>query len=79
MCESDKSARTYGEAAEWMQRESAYLRRIARLLDTAGTRVASAVHPLPTRSDSSQLMNGADHRPGWIVRIGKIITSPRCR
>lgn len=43
VCESDKSSRTYAEAAEWMQRESAYLRRIARLLDTAGNRVASVV------------------------------------
>lgn len=43
VCESNKSARTYAEAASWLQRESAYLRKVARLLETAGGRVASVV------------------------------------
>ena len=43
VCESEKSAKTYAQAAEWMQRESAYLRKLTRLLDTAGGRVASVV------------------------------------
>jgi hypothetical protein len=43
VCESEKSAKTYAQAASWLQRESAYLRRVARLLDTAGGRVASVV------------------------------------
>ncbi|HEX4243227.1 MAG TPA: hypothetical protein VHZ53_17585 [Steroidobacteraceae bacterium] len=43
VCESEKSAKTYAEAAEWMQRGSAYLRKMARLLDTAGDRVAAVV------------------------------------
>lgn len=34
VCASDHSARTYAEAATWLQRESAYLRKVARLLET---------------------------------------------
>jgi hypothetical protein len=43
VCESEKSAKTYAQAATWLQRESVYLRRVARLLETAGGRVASVV------------------------------------
>ena len=43
VCESDQSAKTYAAAASWLQRESAYLRKMARLLDTAAGRVASVV------------------------------------
>lgn len=43
VCDSDRSAQTYAEAASWLQRESAYLRKVARLLETAGGRVASVV------------------------------------
>jgi hypothetical protein len=43
VCESDKSAQTYAEAASWLQRESAYLRKVARLLETASGRVAVVV------------------------------------
>jgi hypothetical protein len=35
-CESERSARTYTGAADWLQREYAYLRKtFARLLETA--------------------------------------------
>jgi len=33
VCESDRSAKTYAEAVTWLQRESAHLRKVARLLD----------------------------------------------
>ncbi len=36
VCENERTAKTYADAADWLQRESAYLRKIARLLDTAG-------------------------------------------
>jgi hypothetical protein len=35
VCENDKTAKTYADAADWLQRESVYLRKIARLLETA--------------------------------------------
>ncbi|HKT73978.1 MAG TPA: hypothetical protein VJQ47_13885 [Steroidobacteraceae bacterium] len=40
VCESDATVKTYTEAAVWLQRESAYLRKVARLLDLAGGRLA---------------------------------------
>lgn len=43
ICESERSVRTYTDAADWLQRESAYLRKVARLLDTAGTRVVTVL------------------------------------
>jgi hypothetical protein len=43
VCENEQSARTYVQAANWLQRESAYLRKMARLLETAGGRLASVV------------------------------------
>jgi hypothetical protein len=43
VCESEQTAKTYAGAAEWLQRESAHLRNIARLLDTAGGRLAAVV------------------------------------
>jgi hypothetical protein len=43
VCESEQTAKTYAGAAEWLQRESAHLRKIARLLDTAGGRLAAVV------------------------------------
>jgi hypothetical protein len=39
VCENEKSTKDYAHAADWVLRESAYLRRIARLLDTAGSRL----------------------------------------
>jgi hypothetical protein len=43
VCESERSAKTYADAADWLQRESAYLRKIARLLDTAGGRLTTVL------------------------------------
>ena len=43
VCESERSAKTYADAADWLQRESAYLRKIARLLDTAGGRLTAVL------------------------------------
>jgi hypothetical protein len=43
VCESDQATKTYAGAADWLRRESAYLRRIARLLDTASERVATVL------------------------------------
>lgn len=36
VCESERSMRTCSHAADWLQRESTYLRKMARLLDQAG-------------------------------------------
>ncbi len=43
VCENAETAKTYAGAADWLQRESAHLRKIARLLDTAGGRLAAVV------------------------------------
>ncbi len=43
VCENERSAKTYADAADWLQRESAYLRKIARLLDTAGGRLVTVL------------------------------------
>jgi hypothetical protein len=43
VCENEQTAKTYAGAADWLQRESAHLRKIARLLDTAGGRLAAVV------------------------------------
>ncbi len=43
VCESDKTVQTYALAATWLQRESAQLRRMARLLDTAGDRLTAVL------------------------------------
>lgn len=43
MCESERSVKMYSAAADWLQRESAYLRKVARLLDTAGGRLTSVL------------------------------------
>jgi hypothetical protein len=43
VCENDKSAKTYASAAAWLQRESTYLRRMAKLLDTAGGRLTAVL------------------------------------
>jgi hypothetical protein len=49
VCENDKTVKTYASAADWLARESAYLRNIARLLDTAGGRLSVVL----TRYDGS--------------------------
>lgn len=43
VCESDRAAKTYADAADWLQRESAYLRKVSRLLDTAAGRVEAVL------------------------------------
>jgi hypothetical protein len=43
VCENDKTVRTYTSAADWLARESAYLRKMARLLDTAGGRLSAVL------------------------------------
>ena len=43
VCESDKTVKTYANAATWLRRESAHLRRVAGLLDTAGGRLAAVL------------------------------------
>jgi division protein CdvB (Snf7/Vps24/ESCRT-III family) len=41
--ENDKTVKTYTTAADWLARESAYLRKVARLLDTAGGRLSTVL------------------------------------
>ena len=43
VCEDDKSRKTYSAAADWLARESAHLRKVARLLDTAGGRLGTVL------------------------------------
>lgn len=43
VCESERSVKVYADAADWFQRESAYLRKVARLLDAAGGRVTAVL------------------------------------
>ncbi len=43
VCATEQTAKTYADAAAWLQRESAHLRKIARLLETAGGRLAAVV------------------------------------
>jgi hypothetical protein len=43
VCGSERSVKVYADAADWLQRESAYLRKVARLLDTAGVRLTSVL------------------------------------
>lgn len=42
-CGDERTRKTYSAAAEWLVRESAYLRRVAKLLDTAGGRLTSVL------------------------------------
>ncbi|HEX5419638.1 MAG TPA: hypothetical protein VFY39_06540, partial [Gammaproteobacteria bacterium] len=43
VCQDERSVKTYSAAADWLQRESAYLRKVARLLDTAGGRLGTVL------------------------------------
>ena len=43
VCESERAAKTYADAADWLQRESVYLRKVSRLLDTAAGRVEAVL------------------------------------
>jgi hypothetical protein len=43
VCENERSAKTYAEAMAWLRRESVHLRKVAKLLDTAGGRLAAVL------------------------------------
>src|SRR5579862_7252115 len=43
VCENERSVKVYTDAADWLQRESAHLRRVARLLETAGGRLTTVL------------------------------------
>ncbi len=43
VCETERSFKTYTSAADWLRRESAYLRKMARLLDAANARLADVL------------------------------------
>jgi hypothetical protein len=43
VCENERTIKTYTSAADWLLRESAYLRKVARLLDTAGGRLTAVL------------------------------------
>jgi hypothetical protein len=47
VCENERTTKTYSEAVDWLQRESAYLRKIARLLDKAGGRLSIVLGRCP--------------------------------
>lgn len=43
VCGKERSVKVYADATDWLARESAYLRKVARLLDTAGGRVSAVL------------------------------------
>src|SRR5665213_2977473 len=43
VCENELSAKTYADAMAWLRRESTHLRKVAKLLDTAGGRLAAVL------------------------------------
>ena len=43
VCENERATKVYADAADWLQRESAYLRKVARMLDTAGGRISAVL------------------------------------
>lgn len=43
VCANERTVKDYAAAANWLQRESTYLRKVARLLDTAGGRVVAVL------------------------------------
>jgi hypothetical protein len=65
VCENDKTAKTYAQAATWLQRESAYLRRMARLLDTAGNRVTAVLSRCSAMGPSSIRSRLPRHVPSY--------------
>lgn len=58
VCESERTARTYSDAAAWLQRESVYLRKVSRLLDTAAGRISIVLERCNESAGASQ-----DSRP----------------
>ena len=61
VCGNERSVKVYSDAADWLQRESAYLRKVARLLDTAGGRLTSVL----CRCQGSRSPSG-DDRPSLL-------------
>jgi hypothetical protein len=53
VCESERTAKTYADAADWLQRESAYLRKVSRLLDTAAGRVTTVLERCSAQQSSA--------------------------
>ncbi len=43
VCENEVSAKTYADAVAWLRRESIHLRKVAKLLDTAGGRLTAVL------------------------------------
>jgi hypothetical protein len=50
VCENERSTKTYTDAADWLQRESAYLRKTARLLETAVSRLSVVLERCRSRA-----------------------------
>lgn len=50
VCESDRSVKTYADAADWLQRESASMRKTARLLDTVVSRLSVVLERCQSRA-----------------------------
>lgn len=42
-CSDDRTRKTYSAAADWLQREAAYLKKVSRLLDAAGGRLTAVL------------------------------------
>lgn len=56
VCKSAKTAKTYGEAADWLRRESEYLRKVARLVEMASGRLSVVLTPCQASSvDAGQM------------------------
>jgi hypothetical protein len=52
VCQSDQTAKDYAGAAQLLRRESAHLRKVARLLDTAGDRLVTVLDRCRGTQDS---------------------------
>jgi hypothetical protein len=63
VCENDKTVKTYTTAADWLAREPAYLRKVARLLDTAGDRLSAVLG----RCQSGQTAASSVHMAGAVL------------
>jgi hypothetical protein len=55
VCENELSAKTYADAMAWLRRESIHLRKVAKLLDTAGGRLAAVL----TRCQVAQICHSS--------------------
>jgi hypothetical protein len=52
VCENGVSAKTYADAMAWLRRESNHLRKVAKLLDTAGGRLGAVLTRCERRAPS---------------------------